>query len=94
MIESTLIFYQIMNQKEHPISEVLKEEEKVIRFEPTIYNYPLISQQLPMKRAVIIKSEKGEERKETQDIQPGLYILSIRINDNVSGKSLTKEISF
>ena len=94
MIESTLIFYQIMNQKERPIFEVLKEEEKVIRFEPTIYNYPLISQQLPKKRTVIIRSEKGEERKETQDIQPGLYILSIKINDNVSGKSLTKEISF
>jgi len=47
-----------------------------------------------MKRTVIIKSEKGEERKETQDVQPGLYILSIKINDNVSGKSLTKEISF
>lgn len=74
--------------------EVLKEEEKVIRFEPITYSAPIISQPLPMKKTVLIKSEGKEEKRESRDLGPGYYTLSIKIKDNVSGKSLNRNIDF
>lgn len=77
--------------------EVVQGEEKIIKFAPTNYDMPLISQPLPMKKTVIIKTTKGEEtseRKESQDIEPGEYTLIIDIKCNISGKSLKKDISF
>jgi len=47
-----------------------------------------------MKKTVIIKSEEEGEKKEPKDLEPGAYTLSVKIKDNVSGKSLTKEINF
>lgn len=73
--------------------EVLKEEEKVIRFESTAYNFPFISQLLPMKRAVTIKS-KDEEKQEKKYLEPGTYTFSLKIKDNVTGKTLDKSIDF
>jgi len=73
--------------------EVLKEEESVIRFQSQSYNFPLISQVLPMKTRVIIKSE-GEEKQEDKDLEPGIYTFSLKIKDNVTGKSLDKSINF
>ena len=73
--------------------EVLKGEEKAIRFAPGTYDAPLIDQPLPLRRTVIIKSEEGE-RKETRDLEPGKYTLSIKITDKVSGKSISKTIDF
>lgn len=73
--------------------EVLKGEEKAIRFAPGIYDLPLVSQPLRLKQTLIIKSEEGE-RKETQDLEPGKYTLSLKITDKVSGKSVTKTMNF
>lgn len=73
--------------------EVLKEEESVIRFQSQPYNFPLVSQVLPMKTRVIIKSE-GEEKKEDKDLGPGIYTFSLKIKDNVTGKTLDKSIDF
>lgn len=77
--------------------EIVQGEEKIIKFAPTNYDMPLISQPLPIKKTVIIKTTKGEEtaeRKESQDIEPGEYTLSIDIKCNISGKALKKDISF
>jgi len=71
--------------------EVLKGEEKAIRFETISYGSPLISQPLPMKQTLVIKSEEGE-KKETKYLEPGSYTLSINVKDNASGKSLSKNI--
>ena len=65
--------------------EVMKEGEKIIRFEPKTYNHPFISQSLPMKKTVLIKPKEGEERKETRDLEPGQYTLSVKIRDNIQG---------
>ncbi len=73
--------------------EVLKGEEKAIRFAPGIYDLPLVSQPLNLKQTLIIKSEEGE-RKETQDLEPGKYTLSLKITDKVSGKTVTKTMDF
>jgi len=73
--------------------EVYKGEELFIRFAPQTYNSPLVSQQLPMKRTVLIKSEQGE-KKETTDLEPGLYTLSLAIKDKISEAALNKTIDF
>lgn len=73
--------------------EILKGEEKVIRFAPGNYEIPIIGQPLHLKRTVLIKSEAGE-RKETRDLEPGKYILSIKITDKLSGNSVDKRIDF
>ncbi|MFB0564742.1 MAG: hypothetical protein ACETWK_03595 [Candidatus Aminicenantaceae bacterium] len=72
--------------------EVLKDKEPVIRFEEISYQAPIISQPLPMKKTVVIKSEKEGEKKETRFLEPGTYTLSISIKDNVSGKSSSEKI--
>ena len=74
--------------------EVLKGEEKVIRYAKAQYKAPIISQQLPLVRTVIVKNDKGEEKKEEKNIEPGSYSLSIKIKDNVSGNSVDKVINF
>ena len=77
--------------------EVVQGEEKIVKFAPTNYDMPLISQPLPMKKTIIVKTTKGEEtseRKESQDIEPGEYTLTIDIKCNISGKTLKKDISF
>lgn len=73
--------------------EVLKGEEKAIRFAPGNYDSPLVPQPLHLKQTFTIKSEEGE-RKETRDLEPGKYTLSIKITDKVSGKSVTKTVDF
>lgn len=73
--------------------EVKKGEEYAIRWTPQKYESPLISQPLPLKQTVQIKS--GEEvRTEQRDLPPGLYTLVINISDKVSGKSLTTSVDF
>ncbi len=76
---------------------VLKGEEAVIRYAPQKYDALLVSQPLPLKRTVIIKTTKEgktEERKETKDLEPGTYILNIDIKDTISGKTLKKTVDF
>jgi hypothetical protein len=73
--------------------EVLKGEEKVIRWAPGTYQNPLISQPLPLEKTVLIKSESGEKT-EKRALEPGKYTLSLTITDKVSEKSVTKTINF
>jgi hypothetical protein len=77
--------------------QVHKGEEVLINFESQKYESPLVSQQLPLKRTVLIKTTKGTEtteRTERRDLEPGNYTLSIDIKDNISGKSINKRIDF
>jgi hypothetical protein len=77
--------------------QVHKGEEVLINFEPQKYESPLVSQQLPLKKTVLIKTTKGTEtteRTERRDLEPGNYTLSIDIKDNISGKSIMKRIDF
>lgn len=73
--------------------ELLKGEEKVMRYATAHYDSHLIIQLLPMKKIVLIKSEEGE-KKEQRDLEPGKYTLSINIEDKVSGNSIKKSVDF
>ncbi len=73
--------------------EVKKGEEAAIRWTPQKYNSPLVSQPLPLKQTVQIKT--GEEVKtEQRDLAAGNYTLIIKIDDKVSGKSVSKTVDF
>jgi len=77
--------------------EVSKGEELIINFEAQKYQAPLVSQQLPIKRTVLIRTTKGTEtteRTERRNLEPGSYTLSIDIKDNISGKTVKKTIDF
>jgi len=73
--------------------EVKKGEEMAIRWTPQTYNSPLISQPLPLKQTVIIKSQAGEKT-EQRDLAAGAYTLVINVVDKVSGNSATKTVDF
>lgn len=74
--------------------EVFKGEEKVIRYETAHYDAPIVSQPLPMKKTVVIKSEEEGEKKEQRDLEPGKFTLHISIEDKVSGNSVKKSVDF
>jgi hypothetical protein len=77
--------------------EVLKGEERIIRYAKAQYDTPIVSQPLPIKQTVIITKEEGgqkTEEKEQRDVDPGQYILNIEIKDNVTGKSVVKSYTF
>jgi hypothetical protein len=77
--------------------EVKKGEELVIKFAPQPYDAPLVSQQLPLKTTVLVRTTKGTEtteKTERRDLEPGNYTLSIDIKDNISGKTVKKTIDF
>jgi len=73
--------------------EVKQGEEMGIRWSPQTYNNPLVSQPLPLKQTVNIKSEEGD-RTETRDLPPGNYTLVINILDKTSGNSVSKSVDF
>jgi hypothetical protein len=73
--------------------EVKKGEETAVRYENQVSDSPLVSQPLPLKQTVIIKSDKGETT-EVRDLGPGLYSLIIKISDKVSGLSAEKKVDF
>ena len=77
--------------------QVVKGEEAVIRYAVTNYDMALVSQPLPLKKTVLIKTTKDDkttERQEQRDLEPGAYALSIEVNDKLSGKSLKQLINF
>lgn len=77
--------------------QVFQGEELIINFAPQTYESPLVSQPLPMKKTVLVKTTKGTETTETKerrDLEPDTYTLSIDIKDNVSGKAVKKTIDF
>jgi len=71
--------------------EVTKGEETVIRYQTAHYEAPIVSQPLPMKKTVLIKSEEGE-RKEQRDLEAGTYTLHITIEDKITGSSVKKSV--
>lgn len=71
--------------------EVTKGEEKVIRYQTAHYESPIVSQPLPLKKTVLIKSEEGE-KKEQRDLEAGNYTLHITIEDKVTGSSVKKSV--
>lgn len=73
--------------------DVLKEGEKAILFAPGQYDAPLIIQQLPLVKTVLVKSESGETT-EKRNAEPGKYTLSLTITDKISGKSVNRTIDF
>ncbi len=78
---------------------VMEGEEEVIHFAAQkCTRGPIISQPLPMKKTLVVKTTTSDgetkERTETKDLEPGSYALSIDIKDNVSGKSIKESINF
>jgi hypothetical protein len=76
---------------------IMKGEEAIIRYAPGNYENPFISQPLPLKRTVIIRTTKGEETTEKQEIQnidPGDYSLVVEITDKTSEKALQQKVDF
>ena len=98
------IFFYIFGTQANPEGKydieinyaISQGEEMAIRYAPTKYEYPVVSQPLPMKKTVIVKTtdEEGNvtEKTETRDLEPGTYTFSIEIKDNLSGKSVTKSV--
>jgi hypothetical protein len=77
--------------------EVVQGEEAVIRYAVTSYDMALVSQPLPLKKTVLIKTTKDgktTERQEQRDLEPGAYALSIEVNDKLSGKTLKQLVNF
>lgn len=73
--------------------EITKGEEKIIRYLTAHYESPIVSQPLPLKKPVMIKSEEGE-RREQRDLEAGTYTLHVDIEDKVSGSLLKKTVDF
>lgn len=89
--------YEVLENKAGSQTEKEEEKKVAIRYATTHYEAPLISQPLPLKKTVIIKSKKeGEEMEKTEqrDLEPGYYTLNINIKDKVSKKSVEKSINF
>ena len=82
------------NQNEIEVTfEVKKGEQSSIKWASQTYSNPLISQPLPLKQTLSVKSASGE-RTESKDLPPGDYTLLIKILDKVSNKTATKTIDF
>jgi hypothetical protein len=77
--------------------EVYQGEELVINYALQKYDSPLVSQPLPMKKTVLVRTTKGTETSETREqrnLEAGSYSLSITIKDNISTKTVKKTIDF
>lgn len=73
--------------------EITKGEEKIIRYLTAHYEFPIVSQPLPLKKTEMIKSEEGE-RRERRDLEAGTYTLHVDIEDKATGSSLKKTVDF
>jgi len=75
---------------------IAQGEEIAIRWATTKYEYPVVSQPLPMKKTVIVKTTDAEgnesETTEERDLEPGTFTFTMEIRDNLSGKSATKSV--
>jgi hypothetical protein len=73
--------------------KITKGEEMIIRYLTAHYESPIVSQPLPLKKPVMIKSEEGE-RREQHDLEAGTYTLHVDIEDKVTGSLLKKTVDF
>lgn len=77
--------------------EVYQGEELVINYAVQKYESPLVSQPLPMKKTVLVRTTKGTEtteERQQKELESGSYSLSITITDNISTKTVKKTIEF
>jgi hypothetical protein len=77
--------------------EVYQGEELIINYAIQKYESPLVSQPLPMKKTVLVRTTKGTETQETREqrnLEAGSYTLSVTIKDNISTKTVKKTIEF
>jgi len=77
--------------------QVLQDDKPIIKFAGTKYDTPIISQPLPLKKTVIVQTTKGEEKtekKETKELEPGVYTLKMGLKCSVTGFSVTKITEF
>jgi hypothetical protein len=77
--------------------EVYKGEELIINYAVQKYQSPLVSQPLPMKKTVLVRTTKGTETTESREqrnLEAGSYTLSITITDNISSKTVKKTVNF
>ena len=83
-------------QNQHDIEvnfEVKQGDKSSIRWAPQVYANPLVSQPLPLKQTLNIKTG-DQERTETKDLPPGDYQLVIQIKDKIGDKTATKTVDF
>ncbi len=77
--------------------EVYQGEEVVINYAVQKYESPLVSQPLPMKKTVVVRTTKGtetSEAREQRNLEAGSYTLTITIKDNISTKTVKKTVDF
>ena len=77
--------------------QVMKGDEAVIKFAGTKYNNPIVSQPLPLKKTVVVRTEEGEQKSETKEVknlEAGQYTLSIELKCAVTGNTTKKTIDF
>lgn len=100
------IFFFIFGAKPSPMDpskvdleinyEILKDEERIVRWAPQPYQYPVVSQPLPMKQTVVVKTtdEQGNttETQEERDLEAGAYTFSIQITDKVTGVTAAETV--
>ena len=75
--------------------EVQKEDGSLaVKWQSQSYVNPLVDQTLPLKKTLSIKDEKGSERKEERNLEPGKYNLVLKILDKFSQLKLEKKVPF
>jgi hypothetical protein len=70
-----------------------REAKPLIKWQTQNYDFILVDQQLPLKKTVIVKDDKGE-RTEQRDLTPGPYDLVIKVKDKVTGSTVEKKLPF
>jgi hypothetical protein len=96
------VFFAIIGAQASPdnkysievVYDVTKGEEPAIKFQPAMYEAPLVSHQLPLKQTVQIKSADNTVGQETRDLAPGVYTLHLKITDKISGNTCAKQYDF
>lgn len=99
--DSLDVFYIIIGAQTTPdgknsievVYEVTKGGEPAIKFQPAMYEAPLVSLPLQLKQIVQIKSGDSV-RQETRDLVPGAYTLHLKITDKISGNTCAKQYDF
>jgi hypothetical protein len=72
--------------------EVRQAEKSLLKWPAQTYQYPLISQPLPLVQTLKITDPAKGERMETKSLDPGTYELVIQVLDKVSGNKVEQKI--
>jgi hypothetical protein len=74
--------------------EVRQGDKDAVKFPPTKYGNPFISQPLPLKQTLLTKDKDGKENQSTKDLAAGSYTFICKMTDKISGRSCTKTVDF